>query len=135
MLSFKTTFHSPLSLSSRDSLVLYCPHTKRKYLSVYNSIPREIIFQECCCVVAKSCLNLLPPHDLQHSRFFCPWDFPGKNTRVSCHFLLSGIFPNQGSNLCLLYWQEDSLPGGHLGSPFKNEDNIKIFSEKMVCNK
>ena len=38
-----------------------------------------------------------------------PWDFPGKN-RVGCHFLLQGIFPTQGSNLCLLcflYWQAD----------------------------
>ena len=22
----------------------------------------------------------------------CPWNFPGKNTRVGCHFLLQGIF-------------------------------------------
>ena len=29
------------------------------------------------------------------------WDSPGKNTRVGCHFLLQGIFPNQGSNLGL----------------------------------
>ena len=28
----------------------------------------------------------------------CPWDSPGKNTGVGCHFLLQGIFPNQGSN-------------------------------------
>ena len=28
----------------------------------------------------------------------CPWDSPGKNTRVSCHFLPQGIFPTQGSN-------------------------------------
>ena len=27
-------------------------------------------------------------------------DFPGKNTGVGCHFLLQGIFPTQGSNLC-----------------------------------
>ena len=27
---------------------------------------------------------------------------PGKNTRVSCHALLQGIFLTQGSNLCLL---------------------------------
>ena len=27
-----------------------------------------------------------------------PWDFPGKNTGVGCHFLLQGIFPTQGSN-------------------------------------
>ena len=28
-----------------------------------------------------------------------------------------GIFLNQGSNLCLLYWQADSLPCSHKGSP------------------
>ena len=27
----------------------------------------------------------------------CPWDSPGKNTGVGCHFLLQGIFPTQGS--------------------------------------
>ena len=51
---------------------------------------------------------------------YCPWDFPGKNTGVSCHFLLQGIFTSQGSNpclLCLLHWQVDSLPPSHLGSP------------------
>ena len=32
----------------------------------------------------------------------CPWDFLGKNTGVGCCFLLQGIFPTQGSNLCLL---------------------------------
>ena len=37
-------------------------------------------------------------------------DFPGKNAGMGCHFLLQGIFPNQGLNLCLLHWQEDSLP-------------------------
>ena len=32
---------------------------------------------------------------------------------MDCHFLLQGIFPTQGLNphlLCLLLWQEDSLP-------------------------
>ena len=40
-------------------------------------------------------------------------DSPGKNTGVSCHDLLQGIFPTQGSNLCLsclLHWQVGSLP-------------------------
>ena len=27
-----------------------------------------------------------------------PWDSPGKNTGVGCHFLLQRIFPTQGSN-------------------------------------
>ena len=34
------------------------------------------------------------------------WDFPAKNTGVGCHFLLQGIFPTQGSNLCLLHFRQ-----------------------------
>ena len=30
----------------------------------------------------------LRPHGLQSSRLFCPWNSPGKNTGVGCHFLL-----------------------------------------------
>ena len=26
----------------------------------------------------------------------CPWNFPGKNTRIGYHFLFQGIFPSQG---------------------------------------
>ena len=35
---------------------------------------------------------------------------------MGCHFVLQGIFPNQGSNLCLLHWQADSLSLSHQGS-------------------
>ena len=37
------------------------------------------------------------------NRLLCPWDFPGKNTGVGCHFLLQRIFLTQGSNPCLLH--------------------------------
>ena len=67
----------------------------------------------CVCVlVTQSCLTL-KPHGLQPTRLLCPWDFPGKNTAVSCHFLLQRIFPIHGSNLYLLHLlhgQADSLP-------------------------
>ena len=33
-----------------------------------------------------------------------PWDSPGKNPGVGCHFLLQGIFPTQGLNLGLPYF-------------------------------
>ena len=36
------------------------------------------------------------------SRLFRPWNFPGKNTGVGCHFLLQGIFPTQRSNFPVL---------------------------------
>ena len=35
-------------------------------------------------------------------------------------FEVCGIFPDQGSNLCLPHWQADSLPLSHQGSPHKN---------------
>ena len=50
--------------------------------------------------------NSLRPHGLWLTRLLCPWNSPGKNTGVSCHFLLQGIFLIQGSNpslLCLLH--------------------------------
>ena len=39
---------------------------------------------------------------MEPARLLCPWDFPGKNTVVGCHFLLQGVFPTQGLNLGLL---------------------------------
>ena len=59
----------------------------------------------------------LQPRRLQPTSLLCPWDSPSKDTGVGCHFLLQGIFLNQGSNLCLLHCQADSLPLSHLGSP------------------
>ena len=49
-------------------------------------------------------------NSMDYARLHCPWNFPGKNTGLGCHFLLQGIFLTQGSNPSLLHWQEDSLP-------------------------
>ena len=46
--------------------------------------------------------NSVHPCGLQSARFLCPWDSPGKNTRVGCHALLQAIFSTQVQNLCLL---------------------------------
>ena len=35
-----------------------------------------------------------------------PWDSPGKNTGVGCHFLLQWIFPTQESNPGLLHCRQ-----------------------------
>ena len=61
--------------------------------------------------------DALHPHELQPAKLLYPWDSPGKNTGVGCHFLPQRIFPTQGSNLPLLHWQADSLSLHHLGSP------------------
>ena len=54
----------------------------------------------------------------------CPWDFPGRNTGVGCHFPVQGIFPTQGSNPGLP--QVDSLPTEPPGKP-KNTGVGSIF--------
>ena len=69
------------------------------------------------------------PQRLQPTTLLFPWDFPGKNTGVGCHFLLQGILLTQGSSLCLLcllYWHTDSLPLNHQGNPYSSLV-LKIF--------
>ena len=70
-----------------------------------------------CCLVIKTHSTLLWPHELYPARLHCPWDFSGKNTEVSCHFLLWESFPTQRSNLSLLHWKADSLLLSRQGSP------------------
>ena len=42
---------------------------------------------------------------------------PDKNARVGCCFFLQGLFPTQGSNLCILHWQADSSLSEPPGKP------------------
>ena len=42
----------------------------------------------CCCQVASIVSDSVRPHRRQPTRLLCPWDSPGKNTGVGCHFLL-----------------------------------------------
>ena len=54
----------------------------------------------------------LQPQELELARLLCPWNSSSKNTEVSCHTLLQGIFLTQELNLSLLHllhWQVGSL--------------------------
>ena len=56
----------------------------------------------------------------------------GKNTGVSCHYLLQGTLWIQGLNLRLLHlmhWQADSLP---LGNPFRIIREFKVDMYTML---
>ena len=75
-----------------------------------------------CCFERLLFDSFVIPWTVAH-QLLCPWDFPGKNMGVGCHFLLQGIFPTQGANPCLL------LAGGFFtteppGKPLK-EDMFK----------
>ena len=49
-------------------------------------------------VKVKCSVCLFNPMDCSITTFLHPWDFPGKNTGVGCHFLLQEVFPTQGLN-------------------------------------
>ena len=58
----------------------------------------------------------LRPHRQQPNRLFCPWDSPGKNTGVGCHFLLQCTKVKNESQvvqscLTLSDSMDSSLPG------------------------
>ena len=64
------------------------------------------------CVSTQSCLTVCGPMDSSLPGFSVPWDSPGKNTGVVCHFILQGTFPTQLLNPHLLHlsrWQAVSL--------------------------
>ena len=42
----------------------------------------------CCCYVASVVSDSVRPHRQKPTRLSRPWDSPGKNTGVGCHFLL-----------------------------------------------
>ena len=44
--------------------------------------------RSCCCYVASVLSDSVQPHRWQSTRLSRPWDSPGKNTGVGCHFLL-----------------------------------------------
>ena len=56
----------------------------------------------CPCVCVLSCFSHVRLFTtLWSTRLLCPWNSPGNNSGVSCHAILQGIFPTQGSNPCL----------------------------------
>ena len=64
--------------------------------------------------------------DCSLPRLLSPWDFPGKNTGVGCHFLLQGIFPTQGSNPGLPHCRQMLYRLSYQGSP--------TWVKCMVCS-
>ena len=74
-------------------LCLLPPHSTETVL--------KVVCVVLCVSVTKSCPTLAIPWTVT-TRLLCPWDSPGKNTRVGCHFFLQGIFPAQRLKLNLL---------------------------------
>ena len=68
------------------------------------------------CYATSVVSNSVRPHRRQPTRLPCPWDSPGKNTGVGCHFLLQCMKVKSESEvaqscLTLLDPMDCSLPG------------------------
>ena len=68
-----------------------------------NTIQVTLIYHHMYALIR---VHLLTPHGGKPSRFLCPWDFPGKNPGVGCHFLLQGI---------LLMWESKASLASCIG--------------------
>ena len=80
-------------------------------------------------LVPKSCLT--QHYELKPARLICPWDFPGKNTGVGCHF------PTQVSCIAgwFLYCRQIFNWLSYEGSPtnmYSIYKNIYIFSNQEL---
>ena len=64
------------------------------------------------------------PHRRQPTRLLCPWDSPGKNTGVGCHFLLQWMRVKSESEVAQSYPtlsnpMDCSLPGSSVHGTFQ----------------
>ena len=115
----------PSDLSQHCVYITYClvfQYNLYAYLLFY-------LIRRCSCSVVSDSLGA---HGLQPAWLLCPWDSPGKNTRVGCHYPLQGIFPTQGSDPKLLHWQADSLPLAPPGKLIKS--SVQSASHVQLCN-
>ena len=72
------------------------------------------------------------PHRRQPTKLPHPWDSPGKNTGVGCHFLLQGIFSTQGSNLGLPRCRQTLFLSEPPGKPYSCIKKNEIISSSMT---
>ena len=102
------------------------PKKKKKCsLKNWSWILKDVCFC-CCCKVASVMSDSVWPHRWQPTRLPHPWDSPGKNTGVGCHFLLQCIKVKSESDVaqsCLTLSDpmDCSLPGSSVHGSFQQE--------------
>ena len=115
LLSTKMKIFWRIDFCSDKSYPLFLrPDSNRLYLWFDKACYYLLIASLTTCLYANFNISVsrsvvsdsLWPHGLQPTGVLCPWNFPGKDTGVGCHFLLQEIFPTQGSNLGLLHCRQ-----------------------------
>ena len=104
--------------------LLYLKKKKRERKKKKFSYPNATLHCCCCCWVASVVSDSVRPHRRQPTRLPRPWDSPGKNTGVGCHFLLQCIKVKSESEVAQLYPtlsdpMDCSLPGSSIHGIFQ----------------
>ena len=91
----------------------------------------------CCCYVTSVVSDSVRPHRRQPTRLPRPWDSPGKNTGVGCHFLLQRIKVKSESEVAqscptLSDPMDCSLPGSSVHGIFQARVNCIIFYNALT---
>ena len=75
----------------------------------------------CCCYVASVVSDSVRPHRQQPTRLRRPWDSPGKNTGVGCHFLqcMKVKSESEVAQSCLTLRDPCCLPGSSVHGIFQ----------------
>ena len=92
----------------------------KKYVAIY------VYVCVCTCSVASVVSDSVRPHRRPPTRLLCPWDSPGTNTGVGCHFLLQCMKVESESEsevaqscLTLSDPMDCSLPGSSIHGSFQ----------------
>ena len=86
----------------------------------------QILYKQLCVFNHSDVSGSLQLHGLWPTRLLCPWDSPGKNTGVGCHFPLQRIFLTRESNSALLVF---CIAGGF----FTTESLVKSIITCYCC--
>ena len=108
------------------------------YIHIYTYT--KYIYTCCCCKVASVVSNSVRPHRRQPTRLPRPWDSPGKNTGVGCHFLLQCMKVKRESEVaqwCLTLSDpmDYSLPGSSIHGIFQARvlEGFSLLVRKSDC--
>ena len=94
--------------------------TKREFTKDFLNVSVYV-----CATSLQSCPTFCDPMDCSPPRLLCPWDSPGKNTGVGCHFL-PGDLPHSGMELRSPTLQADAVTSVPPGKPLRmNKQNRK----------
>ena len=119
------------------------------YFHFYPGRPLKPFFMSLCLLQSLCGCALVPqsdslqPHRRQPTRLPRPWDSPGKNTGVGCHFLLQCVKVKNESEVEQLYPtlndpMDYSLPGSSVHGIFQArvlERGAIAFSDFMITCK